>query len=347
MALNLLDKLKAQLKQFLYSIFIQPIVDAWNVAIAEPAQAEAPKPLDNPSTAPVTKLASEFVPTPEQQRAAQEKFTRDVLNADGMIAASRSNDQKEPISAFDPLAADLRRARAGAEAPKPRPTDEQAAAPAKTESWLARTMREAETEVAREHQREAKARRGIYQGERPIKTEVSSKGFVVYERWENEDGEIHRKDGPSVVERDPVTGRVLLEEWYKDGKLHRDNGPAIIHYNEDGPGIESQSWWKGGEMLPIVSDLEQLRNLFGHKPGEGRKLPGEITPEDERRNRAALDVLEAQKAARPRPSTAPARSEDWLTRQVREARAELAKDEPQEAARPRPMGRGRERTLDF
>ena len=41
--------------------------------------------------------------------------------------------------------------------------------------------------------------------------------------WENENGQIHREDGPAV---EYANGSV---SWYNQGDNHRDDGPAIVH----------------------------------------------------------------------------------------------------------------------
>ncbi len=76
--------------------------------------------------------------------------------------------------------------------------------------------------------------------------------------WRDKNGELHRDDGPAVIEPDGA------QEWYQHGKWHRDDGPAIITPNgtrewyqhgechrDDGPAIvESdgrQSWYQHGK----------------------------------------------------------------------------------------------------
>jgi len=79
--------------------------------------------------------------------------------------------------------------------------------------------------------------------------------------WCNEDGELHREDGPAVEHADGG------KSWYLNGKVHREDGPAIegasgtkswwlndkLH-REDGPAIEradgSKAWWLNGERQP-------------------------------------------------------------------------------------------------
>ncbi len=73
-----------------------------------------------------------------------------------------------------------------------------------------------------------------------------------------QDGELHRDDGPAIIEpdgtqhwyqhgelhRDDGPARIWLDgkqHWYQHGKLHRDDGPAIIESNG------TQIWYQHGE----------------------------------------------------------------------------------------------------
>jgi hypothetical protein len=75
--------------------------------------------------------------------------------------------------------------------------------------------------------------------------------------WFNEEGKLHRFDGPAVEWADGN------REWYIDGKPHRSDGPAIEYasgrrewwvddklHRLDGPAIErpdgSKEWWFNG-----------------------------------------------------------------------------------------------------
>jgi hypothetical protein len=72
--------------------------------------------------------------------------------------------------------------------------------------------------------------------------------------WKNEQGQLHRLDGPAVIRTDGT------QEWYVNGKIHRIDGPAIIRKNGsqywyindkchriDGPAYigkdGTQEWW--------------------------------------------------------------------------------------------------------
>ena len=49
---------------------------------------------------------------------------------------------------------------------------------------------------------------------------ISSAGT---KRWYNEQGELHRTDGPAVIYPNG------FQSWHFNGNLHRTNGPAMIH----------------------------------------------------------------------------------------------------------------------
>ena len=54
--------------------------------------------------------------------------------------------------------------------------------------------------------------------------------------WKDEDGRLHRDDGPAEIEVDGA------QRWCRHGKLHREDGPAWIR--ADG----SQAWYQYGKM---------------------------------------------------------------------------------------------------
>jgi hypothetical protein len=53
-------------------------------------------------------------------------------------------------------------------------------------------------------------------------------------RWYNEQGELHREDGPAVKRTDGS------KYWYLNGKLHREDAPAVEWENG------YKEWWKNG-----------------------------------------------------------------------------------------------------
>ena len=80
---------------------------------------------------------------------------------------------------------------------------------------------------------------------------------VVIKQWYNDDGILHRTDGPARILRS-------RKEWYINGKRHRVDGPAIIwkcgdqewfvngyRHREDGPAVirlnGNNEWWVNGK----------------------------------------------------------------------------------------------------
>ena len=91
-------------------------------------------------------------------------------------------------------------------------------------------------------------------------------------RYYNHANQLHREDGPAVIQRDGskewyLNGELHREDgpaieysdgakcWYRNGKLHREDGPAVIYQNgtrkwllngmphrTDGPAVESGSY---------------------------------------------------------------------------------------------------------
>lgn len=60
------------------------------------------------------------------------------------------------------------------------------------------------------------------------------------EEWKI-DRNLHRTDGPALIEYN-VLGGVYKEEWWYNGMLHRKNGPAIIEYYPSGK-IIREKWY--------------------------------------------------------------------------------------------------------
>lgn len=68
-------------------------------------------------------------------------------------------------------------------------------------------------------------------------------GFVPshhVDQWFNEEGKLHREDGPAQVWASGI------QEWYKNGKLHRMDGPAVI-YPLDSHGVDK--WYFEGKFI--------------------------------------------------------------------------------------------------
>jgi hypothetical protein len=63
--------------------------------------------------------------------------------------------------------------------------------------------------------------------------------------YRNEQGYLHREDGPAV---EYYNG---YEAWYLNGDLHREDGPAIEYYNGN------KSWWLKGNLFYEEEDWKQ------------------------------------------------------------------------------------------
>jgi len=112
-----------------------------------------------------------------------------------------------------------------------------------------------------------------YFGKKPVRESLIEEPYVDYEEhwpeiddegnkyWYNEDGELHREDGPAI---EYVSG---TKEWLINGELHREDEPAIEgadgskfwylndkRHREDGPAIEyadgRKEWYLNGERQP-------------------------------------------------------------------------------------------------
>ena len=66
-------------------------------------------------------------------------------------------------------------------------------------------------------------------------------------RYQNQDGQYHRTNGPAVIYSD---GNAL---WYQNGQLHRTDGPAVIYRDYLG-------WFIQGREYTAAEFIEQQRN---------------------------------------------------------------------------------------
>lgn len=68
-----------------------------------------------------------------------------------------------------------------------------------------------------------------------------------FEVYRNEQGLIHRDDGPAIIGRSSTSEHSLAEAWYRDGFPHRDMEPALI-IKDLFAGKEEliQSWYQNG-----------------------------------------------------------------------------------------------------
>jgi hypothetical protein len=88
--------------------------------------------------------------------------------------------------------------------------------------------------------------------------------------YRDENGELHREDGPAIEYPDGT------KSWYLHGKLHREGGPAAEwsdgtkvwywygkRHREDGPAIEDadgyKAWYYNGQKIHCQSNQEFLK----------------------------------------------------------------------------------------
>lgn len=66
------------------------------------------------------------------------------------------------------------------------------------------------------------------------------------QRWRDENGELHREDGPAAILPDG-------EKWWcQNGILHRENGPAVIDSNG------KSQWWLNNRWYTFTEWANEL-----------------------------------------------------------------------------------------
>jgi hypothetical protein len=65
----------------------------------------------------------------------------------------------------------------------------------------------------------------------------------------NEQGKLHRLDGPAILFFDGY------EEWYLNGKLHREDGPAITYISGH------KQWYLNGDLFYEDEWKQEVLNL--------------------------------------------------------------------------------------
>jgi hypothetical protein len=63
------------------------------------------------------------------------------------------------------------------------------------------------------------------------------------------------------IKRDPVTGVITREQWWKDGKLDRINGPAFIVRNAATGAVTDNQWWRDGERITPPVPTSQIADV--------------------------------------------------------------------------------------
>jgi hypothetical protein len=107
----------------------------------------------------------------------------------------------------------------------------------------------------------------LHEGERGLNRrenhEVLSKrdpitGVIIFEAWykyDDLDRNLDRAAGPAYINRDARTGVVTREAWYKDGKLDRAAGPAYIERDARTGVVTREAWYKDGTAFVVAPQL--------------------------------------------------------------------------------------------
>lgn len=101
-----------------------------------------------------------------------------------------------------------------------------------------------------------------------------SDGSVASEVWRDEDGRLHREDGPAYIQRD-ANGVVTREVWHVDGRTHRVDGPAVIVRDPCGV-VTLEQWWADGRNHRVDGPATIRYLLDGTIDYEGFRLRGRL-----------------------------------------------------------------------
>ena len=88
--------------------------------------------------------------------------------------------------------------------------------------------------------------------------------------WRN--GEIHRDGGPASIMHHP-NGRLAAVAWYRHGKPHRElaEGPALTHWDADGNIIRNEFWLNGEYVGPVCEEPDAGTSKPSGNRGTRRK----------------------------------------------------------------------------
>ncbi|MFP7696945.1 ArdC-like ssDNA-binding domain-containing protein [Trueperella sp. LYQ143] len=81
-----------------------------------------------------------------------------------------------------------------------------------------------------------------------VEREYWSEGQIWEEKWLDDDGQLHREDGPAFTEYTPE-GQIVKQEWIRHGSAYREDGPALIYYLPDGKIID-EYWYPAHDGRP-------------------------------------------------------------------------------------------------
>ena len=74
--------------------------------------------------------------------------------------------------------------------------------------------------------------------------------------WKNSKGQLHREDGPAIIEPDGD------KHWYIKGQLHREDGPAWVGGNDQSPHYSECEYYVDGKYC---CDEEEYKKNFSKK----------------------------------------------------------------------------------
>lgn len=84
---------------------------------------------------------------------------------------------------------------------------------------------------------------------RPAIIKYYLNGNIKFSTWRNENGRLHRIDGPSRIHY-YINGNIRSEEWFVNGIPHRTHGPSDIVYDINENIIE-ESWFYNNNNYKI------------------------------------------------------------------------------------------------
>ena len=71
-------------------------------------------------------------------------------------------------------------------------------------------------------------------------------------------GRNHSDDGPSFFMKDPTTGIVMREAWFRNGVRHREEGPALIIRDGKSGAVLSEKWFRVGREIARARSGEKV-----------------------------------------------------------------------------------------
>ena len=83
--------------------------------------------------------------------------------------------------------------------------------------------------------------------------------------WRDDEGALHKPDGPAVEEWAP-SGELVLQEFFRHGKRHREDGPASITWDPKGHLLVREVWSEEGRFhregdLPALIERDPITGV--------------------------------------------------------------------------------------